>query len=240
MNKAKTMEQRVAPEIREISRLAAPEPAQQPLTIAPDRYHHGALREALLIAAEHILLEQGMEGFTLRACARRAGVSHGAPAHHFGDVKGLLTEFAARGYERLTGMMQSYRAKAAPDSYAQIAAVGQAYIDFALAHRAQFQLMYRADRVDESDAHFIAASMASFDQLDASLANFLNEHSCFDDAIVAKLVLAWSTVHGFASLLLEGRLQNFFNGKPRDEFAHQMGRQMIGLLRHALAAGELK
>jgi AcrR family transcriptional regulator len=238
MTKTKSVDQRAAPKIKEISRLAASKPAMQPVAVAPDSYHHGALREALLNATEQILLEQGMEGFTLRACARHAGVSHGAPAHHFGDVKGLLTEFAARGYERLTGMMQTYRAQAQPDSYAQSVAVGQAYIDFALAHRAQFQLMFRADRVNENDAHFIAASMSSYDQFDSSLAGFLNDHSGFDDAVVAKLVLAWSTVHGFASLLLEGRLQYFFNGKSREEFAHQMGRQMLALLNHALAVSK--
>ena len=71
-------------------------------------YHHGDLRRALLDATEALLLESGLETFSLRECARRAGVSHGAPAHHFGDVRGLLTAFATVGFERLvqccTGM----------------------------------------------------------------------------------------------------------------------------------------
>lgn len=68
-------------------------------------YHHGALREALLKAAEAVLLEHGVEGFTLRECARRAQVSHGAPAHHFGDVRGLLSEFTAVSFEQLDALM---------------------------------------------------------------------------------------------------------------------------------------
>lgn len=214
--------------------VARPSVSAQPVP-APVNYHHGALRAALLEATGQILLEQGIEGFTLRACARRAGVSHGAPAHHFGDVKGLLTAFAALGYERLTEMMQAYRVRAGADPYMQLAQVGQAYVDFALAHRAQFQLMFRTDRLDETDPHFARAAMDSFDQLDAVLAGFLNAQGSFDQAVLAKLVLAWSTVHGFATLLLEGRMQYFFKDKTRDEFASEMGSQMLALLKHALA-----
>jgi AcrR family transcriptional regulator len=226
-----------AAKIRVISRIPAGQTAPAPGV--PESYHHGALREALLDATEQILLDHGMEGFTLRACARRAGVSHGAPAHHFGDVKGLLTEFAARGFERMSALMQSYRERAGPDPYRQMMGVGQAYIDYALAHRAQFQLMFRADRINEGDRHLMAASMAVFDQLDSALAGFLNEHDCFDDAILAKLVLAWSTVHGFASLLLEGRMDYFCKGKSREQFAQAMGQQMLALLQNALAVATL-
>src|SRR5262245_7555964 len=54
-------------------------------------YHHGALREALLKAAETVLRRDGLAGLTLRAVAREAGVSHAAPTHHFGDLTGLLS-----------------------------------------------------------------------------------------------------------------------------------------------------
>lgn len=67
-------------------------------------YHHGALRDALLAAAESVLNESGLEGFTLRECARRAGVSHGAPAHHFGDARGLLSAFAAQSFDQLEAL----------------------------------------------------------------------------------------------------------------------------------------
>jgi len=64
-------------------------------------YHHNDLAAELLRAAEVELLEKGVERFSLRAVAKRAGVSHGAPAHHFKDVTGLLSAIAAVGYERL-------------------------------------------------------------------------------------------------------------------------------------------
>src|SRR5882762_3071923 len=78
----------------------------------PDPYHHGALREALVKAAEDVLRERGLARLTLRECARRAGVSHGAPAHHFKDVTGLLTEVAASGFESLGALMSQKGASA--------------------------------------------------------------------------------------------------------------------------------
>ena len=61
-------------------------------------YHHGALRDALLAAAERVLERDGLAGLTLRAVAREAGVSHAAPTHHFGDLTGLVSELAAIGF----------------------------------------------------------------------------------------------------------------------------------------------
>ena len=92
----------------------------------PAGYHHGALREALLAAAESLLLEQGVDAFTLRACARRAGVSHAAPAHHFGDARGLLTAFATVGFARMAALMQRYHDSAPADALQRLEAVGQA------------------------------------------------------------------------------------------------------------------
>jgi len=71
-----------------------------------DRYHHGDRRDALLLAGEGVLAEREVKGFTLRECARRAGVSHAAPAHHFSDVRGFLSELAAVGFDRLTATME--------------------------------------------------------------------------------------------------------------------------------------
>src|SRR5262245_3431916 len=78
-----------------------------------DSYHHGDLRAALLKAAEAELAENGIEGFTLRGCARRAGVSHAAPAHHFKDVRAILTELAADGFEKLAELTEQF-GQAAP------------------------------------------------------------------------------------------------------------------------------
>ncbi|WP_207388044.1 TetR/AcrR family transcriptional regulator [Hylemonella gracilis] len=95
-------------------------------------YHHGDLRRALVDATIELLREQGLEGFSLRAAARVAGVSHAAPAHHFGDARGLLTACAADGFERLADAMQARVRGAGEDARVRAQALGAAYIDFAL------------------------------------------------------------------------------------------------------------
>src|SRR3954471_6921119 len=87
-----------------------PSAKRRPAEEAP--YHHGALHDALLKAAQKVLERDGLPGLTLRAVAREAGVSHAAPTHHFGDLTGLLSELAAIGYRRFGAAMAAARAAA--------------------------------------------------------------------------------------------------------------------------------
>ena len=109
-------------------------------------YHHGHLRTALLEVAEALLEESGVESFTLRGAARRAGVSL-RPAHHFGDARGLLTELAAIGFARLSRAMLE-ALPAYPDD--RLLAIGMGYVRFAIDNPAVFSLMWRTDRLDLS------------------------------------------------------------------------------------------
>src|SRR5436305_6327778 len=77
----------------------------RPGAAADSPYHHGALHDALLKAAETVLERDGLPGLTLRAVAREAGVSHAAPTHHFGDLTGLLSELAATGFRQFNAAM---------------------------------------------------------------------------------------------------------------------------------------
>ena len=131
----------------------------------PPAYHHGDLRAALLEAAEVELAEKGVQGFTLRSCARRAVVSHAAPAHHFADVTALLTEMAAIGFERLTRTMRERRAMAAADPRSQFVASGEGYIAFALANPQHFALMFGRAELDRANTRFAAAGKAAFGEL---------------------------------------------------------------------------
>jgi AcrR family transcriptional regulator len=169
------------------------------------------LPEALLAATEEILREHGLDGFTLREAARRAGVSHGAPAFHFGDVSGLLTAFAAGGYDDLTALMIRYRADAPKEASSQLVAVGCAYIDYAITHRPQFQLMFRSDRIRLEDSRYKEASKRSFQQLQETMMPFLSR-DLTDSERMLKLMLAWAAVHGFATLYLERRFTQFYSG----------------------------
>src|SRR5438876_6427866 len=112
-------------------------------------YHHGSLREALLQAAERILERDGIQGLTLRAAAREAGVSHAAPKNHFGDLSGLLSELAAVGFERFVAMMQVNVRDGDPPAH-RMAAIGRGYVTFARTYPGLFLLMFRGERLDMS------------------------------------------------------------------------------------------
>jgi AcrR family transcriptional regulator len=197
-----------------------------------NNYHHGDLRAALLDAAGAILQEKGLEGFSLRECARRAGTSHAAPAHHFGDTPGLLSEFAALGFERMVAMLRAARAAAGDDAWDQLRATGRAYIDFALANRAAFQLMFRTDRLDAGHARLRAASEAAFGEMRSALAAL---HG--GEADMPRLMLAWSSVHGFATLLLEHPMDGLRAGTGIEQFSREMGDAMLARLKASLTGG---
>ena len=109
------------------------------------RYHHGELREALVTAGRKLLEEKGLRGFTLRECARRASVSHAAPAHHFASIDDLLAEIAARGYHDLTAAMAAEAKRAPADPASRLVAQGVGYMAFAAANPMLFQLMFNRE-----------------------------------------------------------------------------------------------
>jgi AcrR family transcriptional regulator len=183
-----------------------------------DTYHHGALRAALMQAAIDILRERGPEGFSLREAARRAGVSPGAPAHHFGSVAGLLTEVAVNGFIELTHALREAR-KASPNPGAQLRAQGESYVRFAVASSGRFQLMFRHDLLLENDERLEAAGQTALAELEASIRDYLAGPITADERDVQALLLgAWSTVHGFAHLAIDGKLQTMAFPNSLDSF----------------------
>jgi AcrR family transcriptional regulator len=166
-------------------------------------YHHGDLRAALLAAAEALIAERGVDRFSLRETARRAGVSPAAPAHHFGDARGLLTALATDAFQKLGDALEA--ADSGGDRRAAAAAQGLAYVRFALAERAKFDLMWRYSLIDREDADYGAAAGRAFMLLDRAMrgpdAPMPNGPS---DPVLAPSIACWSTVHGFARLALDG------------------------------------
>jgi len=170
-------------------------------------YHHGDLPSALLEAVESAVADCGVSGVSLRDVARRAGVSHSAPAHHFGTKAGLLTAFATAGYQLLAEhVITEVAASAATDSVEELAAIGRGYVRFAVSHPAHFEVMFRLDALNPGHAEFVAASEAAYGLLIATVercraAGRLNGRS---PEVVA--VSAWSLVHGLSALWISGRL----------------------------------
>ena len=186
---------------------------RMPAGSKPSAYHHGDLRRALLAAAEMVLAERGVEGFTLRECARRAGVSHAAPAHHFGDVTGLLTALAALGFETLTAAMREARA-GIEDPTERLRAIGRGYVAFARDYPERFRLTFDWHRLNHKDPVLRAAGGAAFGELETAIrlvAGFADEP--LEGDLLADLVHTWSLVHGFSHLLLSGQLDHTGTGE---------------------------
>lgn len=207
--------------------------------MAGDSYHHGTLHAALIDAAEALLREHGLEAFTLRECARRAGVSHAAPAHHFGDARGLLSACAARGFERMADAMEQNVASAGTaDAVDRLRAVGQAYIEFALGQRALFQLMFRRDRLDPEHEALRAAGQRTGNLLRDAIDAVLAERRLPAEERGERILLAWSLVHGFATLVIEDQTRELFGfgSTERAEAAAAMGAVLLKRLMTGLAA----
>jgi AcrR family transcriptional regulator len=178
-----------------------------PRKTEPRPYHHGDLRAALLRAATEELAENGVEGFTLRSCARRAGVSHAAPAHHFGDVTGLLTEVAIDAFHRLAGSINRQVAKAEAGTVEHPIAVALGYVLFAIQSPAEFTLMFRAQRLDTRRPEYRAAAGGAFAPTAGAVgAYFKSANPMGDPVMVRRVIGLWSLAQGVAGLLIAGQL----------------------------------
>lgn len=165
-------------------------------------YHHGDLHAALRRAAWDIVGEVGARGVTLRECARRAGVSHAAPAHHFGSLGGLLEEVAADGYERMNAMIDE---TIATTDHA-VLACGVGYVRFADTWPQQFRLMLATDIGESASPRLHDTAGAVLRRVrdvlrKAWVARHGNEPS--RSVLNERAALAWSAAHGYASLMLD-------------------------------------
>jgi AcrR family transcriptional regulator len=195
---------------------------------ADSPYHHGALRDALLQAAEKVLERDGMPGLTLRAVAREAGVSHAAPSHHFGDLTGLLSELAAIGYRQFSAAMSA--ANAAGTLEQRGLASAKAYVAFAQAHPGMYGLMFRAERLDMSRPSLHEASGAAFAGLARGVGASRHEHIAAEAMTLEQggaIARAWSMVHGFAMLLLDDRMSDVLRRLPKDTTMDQLFEAML-------------
>ena len=183
-------------------------------------YHHGNLPAALLDAIEGAIAEHGVSGVSLRDVARRAGVSHSAPAHHFGSKSGMLTAFATIGYRML---VESVRQEAArlddSDLAARIAAMGQGYVRFAVSHPAHFELMFRADLLDADDQELIAARNRLNGLLVDAVERCREAGYLRGRPAMVVVASAWSLVHGLSALWISGRLPERTNEQDPQRIA---------------------
>ncbi|MDJ0960623.1 MAG: TetR/AcrR family transcriptional regulator [Acidimicrobiia bacterium] len=178
------------------------------MTKGKQAYHHGDLRTALLDAVGEIIRDSGVGAVSLREAARRAGVSHSAPAHHFGDKNGLLTAYATRGFEIFREQMQT-ALDSAPDPRAAFQAIGRAYVSFALERNEYFEIMFREELHHSEDPELDDAGRRAFAVLLEAVRQVAEAGLVGDKNPMHVAMSAWATVHGMATLWLTGAPSKF-------------------------------
>ncbi|MER7809331.1 TetR/AcrR family transcriptional regulator [Streptomyces sp900116325] len=179
-------------------------------------YHHGDLRRAVLTAALDVIRTEGPGALSLRDLARRAGVSHAAPAHHFKDRTGLLTAIAAEGYGLFADALAD-----APDLRER----GVRYVRFAAGHPAHFQVMFQPELHRPDDPELLAAKARAAQALRAGVTGLPAEERGDDPRLAG--IAAWSLAHGYATLLLSGNLNDPLGDRNPEEVFRSLARLLF-------------
>lgn len=168
-----------------------------------DSYHHGNLREALIVAALRLIAERGPAGFSFAEVARAAGVSPAAPYRHFRDRNALVAEVARQGYERFADELERAWAEGRPDPVTAIENCGKAYLGFARRDPASYAAMFDVGCPLEEDAQLLLASERAFGVLRkaADLACAGHRSGARPPALMVALHL-WAMAHGIAALFV--------------------------------------
>jgi AcrR family transcriptional regulator len=182
-------------------------------------YHHGRLRQALIETAVKTIAQHGIDALSLRELAARAGVSPGAPYHHFRNRNELLASIAEEGFTRLEAQMTAAR-EAAPDSAsARLEAIGLAYVAFAVSSLGYFRVMFHGDSTSSGPTE---AGLRTFHILRDAVVACQGAGQAPQGDATGLVLVAWSTVHGFATLWVDRALP--FEGLEPERLAPEMGR----------------
>ncbi len=190
-------------------------------------YHHGNLAESLLDAVDEIATKFGLEAVTLRACAKLVGVSPSAAFRHYADKRALLTAFATRALVQLSASMAAAREQAMLKQTNAFAAVALAYVEFALNKPAFFRAMWREEGIYINDEAYASAALNLRAQLQGGFANTLEDTDA--ESLSAPELLAWSSVHGLSTLLVEGSVEKDASHKQKLQAATEMIDKLLPL-----------
>ena len=179
-----------------MGRVTVDRAAAEPRTSRPE----GSLREQLIDAAEAEISQNGLSKASLRAIARRCGVSHQASAHHFADRAGLLTALATRGFALLGRELEEAIAAAPPERGAPVAAVGVAYVRFAEEHATTFDVMYQSDLIHPDDPDYVQAKWHVWQQLMGEVTAAQSRGWATHVPVDTLALTCWSYTHGLAAI----------------------------------------
>lgn len=168
-------------------------------------YHHGDLRRAVIKAAFALVKKRGLRELTLREVARKIGVTHAAPYHHFKDREALLSAMEEEAFQELDHAMRESKA-GVEDPSDELFALGRAYIDFAREHPERVQVMFQRGEGDKA-AEMSETGRCAFQHLVDAVARCQTQGVAPAGDPFALALSAWSLVHGFAALWVEGPLK---------------------------------
>lgn len=166
-------------------------------------YHHGNLHSALIEAALSLIAENGMKAFTIRQVAKRAGVSHAAPYRHFKNKEDLLSAVALEGFDMVIKDTHRRFAPCGGDSLRRFRESGLAYIDFAARYPSHYRVMFSAGE-HHVEARLEKRSTEAFGILLSCIRKCQDEKLVRDGDPSELAVAAWSIVHGYAMLIIDG------------------------------------
>jgi AcrR family transcriptional regulator len=173
------------------------------------KYHHGDLKNALIQAGIEILSEQGLQALSLRKVALRAGVSHAAPYAHFTDKQALIAAISTEGYRQLYDCLAAAVEQYRTDPLRQLIEAAWAYVQFALREPAHFKITLSGmvEKEQEYPA-FVEMTQKAF-RLVVEVAEACQQAGILKPGPAEQMAVSvWSTVHGFASLILEGQISS--------------------------------
>jgi len=204
-------------------------------------YHHGDLRSALLAAGAELIAESGVSAVTLRALSERVGVSHAAPYRHFSDRRAIVSAIACEGFKRLDRELAAAVSTESLGATSAFEALAMAYVEFAVANPAHYRLMFGKEVLSgaATDELRIAARVA-FKRSVSIIEECQEAGTMRAGDPMALANTAWATVHGLASLLINGLIENAGEGRAIHsllaESSAEHGEELSDFSRSALAA----
>ncbi|MEM8709212.1 MAG: TetR/AcrR family transcriptional regulator [Actinomycetota bacterium] len=169
------------------------------MAVTERSYHHGDLNQTLRMSAADLIAERGAGGFSLREVARRAGVSHAAPAHHFGDVTGLLTAVATDAFIHLHANTAAAWEHTDGTAVDRFAAVGRAYVELGVSHPGHCAVVFRQDLIRGDDPEYMVEATKAYAVLNDALVAVAAEVNPDLDIDLAAAT-SWSAMQGLIEL----------------------------------------
>lgn len=176
------------------------------------RYHHGDLENTLRSVAADLIAERGVAGFSLREVARRAGVSHAAPGHHFGDASGLLTAVAIQAFTHLRDSM-SAAVEGIDDPRDRLATLARAYVEVARTNPGHCAIAFRHDLLNNDDPELVTAGDEAYAVLSDAVQHVADTVNP-DLDVVNTSRLCWSSMQGLIELHTSMTVVSEHRGEP--------------------------